>query len=170
MSRQPATQTTPVPTPPPSAKIIFRRPQPADFPALLQLMQEHARHENLPPPPAPTPEAMQKYLVEGQGGIFALLVETPAGLQGYATGSPEFSSWSCTYYLHMDCLYLCPAIRRQGIGRQIMAHIIHLARQQGYSQIQWQTPPDNIGAIRFYEAIGADSLDKKRFTLVVRTS
>lgn len=37
------------------------------------------------------------------------------------------------------------------------------AKELNLSEIQWQTPNENIDAIRFYKKIGAQDKNKKRF-------
>jgi RimJ/RimL family protein N-acetyltransferase len=41
------------------------------------------------------------------------------------------------------------------------------ARALGLTEVQWQTPSWNEGAIRFYDRLGARARAKTRFTLTV---
>ncbi|MEO1715245.1 MAG: GNAT family N-acetyltransferase, partial [Bacteroidota bacterium] len=76
-----------------------------------------------------------------------------------------FSTWDAEYYVYLDCLYLEPQTRGQGIGTQIMEEVKAFARAEDCSVIQWQTPDFNEKAIRFYQKIGGVSKAKERFFL-----
>ncbi|MFI0774554.1 GNAT family N-acetyltransferase [Streptomyces sp. NPDC021212] len=41
------------------------------------------------------------------------------------------------------------------------------ARDLGLTEIQWNTPAWNEGAVRFYERLGAQAKEKLRYTLSV---
>lgn len=84
---------------------------------------------------------------------------------GYAAATLDFSTLHAHSYLHLDCLYLEPHARGQGLGDALVQAVLRFARLQACSNVQWQTPPWNAGAIRFYNRLGAARLDKARFTL-----
>ena len=86
---------------------------------------------------------------------------------GYAAATLDFSTLHAHTYLHLDCLYLEPHARGQGLGDALVQAVLRFARSQACSNVQWQTPPWNAGAIRFYKRLGATWLDKARFTLQV---
>lgn len=86
---------------------------------------------------------------------------------GYASASAVFSTLQAAHYLHMDCLYLAPEWRGQGLGAALMQAVCDYARVQGCHQLQWQTPDWNHAAIRFYRRAGAHDLPKQRFNLTL---
>ncbi|MEU3687111.1 GNAT family N-acetyltransferase [Streptomyces narbonensis] len=95
-----------------------------------------------------------------------LVAELPDGsLAGYATCAPELSTWDGVAYLHMDCLYLTSTARGHGLGPLLVDAVRAEARALGLTEIQWQTPAWNEGAIRFYDRLGATSKEKRRYTL-----
>lgn len=151
--------------------IVFRSAHFEDLPELSRLFYEHAAHEKLTIASPPEPERMAYYLLNSlekrDKGVRCLVISNRKQLAGYAVWSPEFSTWQCRYYLHMDCLYLRPPYRRRGIGKQVMTFIREDARKNDFSWIEWQTPPENTQAIAFYHAVGAKSLQKYRFSLKV---
>jgi GNAT superfamily N-acetyltransferase len=87
------------------------------------------------------------------------------GLIGYAAVTREASTWRAREYLHMDCLFVREPYRGKALGRQLFDAVAAMARTEGLCEIQWQTPTWNSGAIRFYQAIGAEPVDKVRFSL-----
>ncbi|WP_017600570.1 GNAT family N-acetyltransferase, partial [Nocardiopsis lucentensis] len=86
---------------------------------------------------------------------------------GYATCSPEVSTWDGCEYLHMDCLFLRDGTRGAGLGARIMDAVADTARGLGLTEVQWQTPVWNEDAIRFYDRLGARAKEKLRYTLPV---
>ncbi|MEQ8524726.1 GNAT family N-acetyltransferase [Gracilimonas sp.] len=84
---------------------------------------------------------------------------------GYVTLIPQFSTWDAENYLYLDCLFIKEGHRGQGIGAKVMKKIHNFASSNGYSQVQWQTPSFNEGAIKFYNREGAIGKQKVRFTL-----
>ncbi|MEU2240711.1 GNAT family N-acetyltransferase [Streptomyces sp. NPDC018338] len=108
----------------------------------------------------------------GPGGgsprLRCFVAELPDGsLAGYATCAPELSTWDGVAYLHMDCLYLTSTARGHGLGPLLMDAVRAEARALGLTEIQWQTPAWNEGAIRFYDRLGATSKEKRRYTMAV---
>ncbi|MFD9943514.1 GNAT family N-acetyltransferase [Nonomuraea sp. NPDC059023] len=142
---------------------------PADLPRVAELATEHTAYEKAPPPP-PDLAGRLSALLFGAAvpRLRCLVAETPSGeVVGYATCAAEVSTWAGSEYLHMDCLFLNEASRGHGLGRLLMAAVVELARELGLPYVQWQTPVWNEGAIRFYDRLGARSLEKHRYTLDV---
>jgi GNAT superfamily N-acetyltransferase len=69
------------------------------------------------------------------------------------------------HYLHMDCIYLEPPYRANGIGTWIMGMLVDYSKKLGIEQIQWQTPTWNSDAMKFYNSLGAKGKEKVRYTL-----
>lgn len=101
------------------------------------------------------------------GALHAWLALDGAQAVGYATASPVFSTLQAAHYMHMDCLYLAPDWRGQGLGRALMQAVRDHAQAQGCTQLQWQTPDWNHAAIGFYRRVGARDLPKQRFSLAL---
>nr|WP_315430236.1 GNAT family N-acetyltransferase [uncultured Albidiferax sp.] len=99
--------------------------------------------------------------------LHAWLALDGAQAVGYASASRVFSTLQAAHYMHMDCLYLAPAWRCQGLGRALMQAVRDHAQVQGCTQLQWQTPDWNHAAIGFYRRAGAIGLPKQRFSLAL---
>lgn len=67
----------------------------------------------------------------------------------------------------MDCLFVRDTHRGGGVGRILMKAALEHTRLHGTTELQWQTPTWNSGAIRFYDRLGAAQQTKRRFTLTV---
>ena len=84
---------------------------------------------------------------------------------GYATMTRDVSTWGGAEYAHLDCLYVAAGHRDAGIGARLIEAVGAHAQSLGLRELQWQTPPWNEGAIRFYNRMGARQQSKERFTL-----
>lgn len=144
----------------------IRRVIPEDLFSLLQLCREHAAYEEAVYTENSQQHELHNYLFKEPARMYCLVAEDAGGeLVGYCTYMPELSTWNAAYFIHMDCLYLRPEVRRQGIGTEMIKMITEHAREMGVKEIQWQTPEQNSTAIQFYTAIGASGKHKVRFFL-----
>lgn len=146
-----------------------RHAERSDLPRVAELAARHARYERSDPPVPDLAERLAALLFDSPAPRLGCLVaELPGGeVVGYATCSPELSTWEGREYLHMDCLFLEPDHRGLGLGALLMDAVADRARALGLTEVQWQTPVWNEGAIRFYARRGALGTDKRRFSLRV---
>lgn len=134
--------------------------------ALVPLLKEHALYEGATFAERDQRVNLERYIFSEPCRLYCWVVEDAADrLVGYCTYMLEFSTWKAEHFIHMDCLYLQPQMRSLGIGTQLMEKLICHSRELGVTEIQWQTPEDNYGAIEFYRKMGAQSKKKLRFVL-----
>lgn len=146
-----------------------RHAERADLKRVAELAAQHAEYERATPPADDLPARLAALLFDTPAPrLRCLVAELPGGeLVGYATCAPELSTWGGCEYLHMDCLFLVPGQRGLGLGALLMDAVSAEARALGLSEVQWQTPPWNEGAMRFYERLGARAKEKVRYSLSV---
>lgn len=146
-----------------------RHAERADLKRVAELAAQHAEYERAAPPADDLPARLAALLFDTPAPrLRCLVAELPGGeLVGYATCAPELSTWGGCEYLHMDCLFLVPGQRGLGLGALLMDAVSAEARSLGLSEVQWQTPPWNEGAMRFYERLGARAKEKVRYSLSV---
>ena len=96
---------------------------------------------------------------------FGALIDTPAlGAQwvaltddgvavGFVTAYRVLSSVSAVGQCLLNDLYVAPAMRKKGLGRQLITHCYTWAKAEGYAGVHWQTAPDNHTAQRLYDAL-----------------
>lgn len=142
-----------------------RHARPADLPRVVELVAEHAAYEKGAPPAPGLEQRLYALLFEQRDPrLRCLVAELPGGeVVGYATCAAEISTWDGAEYLHMDCLFLREGHRGLGLGELLTDAVAEEARALGLSEVQWQTPAWNEGAIRFYGRIGAEAKEKLRF-------
>jgi GNAT superfamily N-acetyltransferase len=152
---------------------VVRRAEPADLPRVAELAALHARYERAAPPAEDLAARLATLLFDSAADTPAsrlrcLVAELPGGeIVGYATCAPEVSTWDACEYLHLDCLFLVPGHRGLGVGGLLMDAVLAEARALGLTEIQWNTPAWNEGAIRFYDRLGARAKEKLRYSLAV---
>jgi len=101
--------------------------------------------------------------------LYCLVAEVNNEYIGYITWMKQYSTWDAKEYLYMDCLYLEYEYRGYGIGEALVNHMKDFGRKQDIDLVQWQTPDFNKRAIKFYKRLGASSLSKERFFLVIES-
>lgn len=147
--------------------VLLRRASDSDIPQIIAMMEDHARYERA----QFNPEGLAPKLSEAMQGcsprLTIFVAEVDTVLMAYCSLVKEFSSWSASEYLHMDCLFVNSKARGNSLGKQLFDHALRFARDLEVSEIQWQTPEWNHGAIRFYERLGAKHSAKRRFKLNV---
>ena len=143
--------------------IEIRYCKPKDIQQLINLCAAHAKFEQADYVSENKEENLAKHLFAETSPLKCLVVENENELLGYASFMKQFSTWDAAFYILLDCLYLKPEARGNGIGNQIMKLISEYAKTENCPTIQWQTPCFNIKAIKFYQKLGARSKSKERF-------
>ncbi|MEM8560556.1 MAG: GNAT family N-acetyltransferase [Bacteroidota bacterium] len=145
--------------------MLLRPLQPADLDDLVELCAEHAAYEGGTYASEGKARRLEPLLFGPTPALFGIGVERRGGLVGFATWMPQLSTWDAAWYVHLDCLYLRPEARGQGLGRRLVAAVVRAAADAGYARMEWQTPTANASAIRFYDRLGARVKAKARFYL-----
>lgn len=91
----------------------------------------------------------------------ALVAEVEGETVGYVLGAvidlhPDL-------FQHVDAgfvadIFIDPAYRRRGLGRELVATLNEWFRRKGVQQVEWQVAARNPEGIRFWEAIGGEPL------------
>ncbi|MFE5239532.1 MULTISPECIES: GNAT family N-acetyltransferase [unclassified Streptomyces] len=147
---------------------LIRPATSADLSAIARLCADHAAFERAEPVPPDLAARLEPMLFSASPRAWCLVAESRGELIGYATFSPEFSTWQATDYAHLDCLFVTEPHRGGGWGRALLSAVKDAAASRGAATLQWQTPDWNADAIRFYHRMGARARSKVRFSLPVR--
>jgi ribosomal protein S18 acetylase RimI-like enzyme len=142
---------------------VIRKVGKNDLETLVELCQAHAEHEQSFYSTTDKAVLLKKALFAENPKLFCLVVERSGMLVGYASYTVDFSTWDASSFLYLDCLYLKPEVRGFRIGEVIVEKLKLIAAQNECVNIQWQTPDFNVGAIKFYNRIGATGKGKVRF-------
>ncbi len=140
---------------------------PGDAPALATLCREHAAYERLATCVDDVGFEARLAAALAARRLHTWLAWREGQALGYVSLTLDFATLGAQPFAHMDCLYLRPAARGQGLGARLLRQALDFAAAQGCAELQWQTPDWNEGAQRFYLRAGATALDKKRFVLAL---
>ena len=99
----------------------------------------------------------KQYLNDGFGpdpAFRGLMAEDDSGLVGYLLYCRTYDG-EYLRNLYIIDLYVREAARGRGVGRMLMHEVRNLATAEGIPRLSWSVHKQNAGALRFYEAIGA---------------
>lgn len=89
----------------------------------------------------------------------AVIAEVDDDAAGFALFFHNFSTFHGRRGLYLEDLYVRPAFRARGIGRQLMRHLARTAVERGCARFEWSVLDWNTDAIAFYRELGAVGLD-----------
>jgi GNAT superfamily N-acetyltransferase len=120
-----------------------RRAGPEDIPRVVELAAEHAAYEHAAPPPPDLAPRLSALLFDTPAPrLRCLVAELPGGeVVGYATCSPEISTWQAREYLHMDCLFLRSDSRGSGLGALLMEAVTPRPAPSASTRSNGRPPP-----------------------------
>jgi GNAT superfamily N-acetyltransferase len=131
----------------------------ADVELVFDLICELATYEKLRHEVVGTPEILRATLFD-QRAAEALIVEAEDGEAiGYALFYTTFSSFECKAGIWLEDVYVKPERRRGGVGKQVLEHLAAIAEERGMVRLEWVALDWNEPALRFYEKLGAATLD-----------
>jgi GNAT superfamily N-acetyltransferase len=142
---------------------IVRKATIADMSSLIELCAAHAAFEKAAFDARGLDERLKRMLFCHYPRAVVFLVEYASKIEGYASCSREFSTWTGQEFFHMDCLFVNEAMRGQGIGRKLLESVFEEARRESVLEVQWQTPDWNENAMKFYRSFGTTDSSKVRF-------
>lgn len=142
-----------------------------DIDELIELCGEHARFERAAHDLRGNEARLLEALFGESPRLKAWVAMVSGQTVGYATAAEEFSTWAVAHFLHLDCLFVRPTHRNDGIGAALLGAVVQHAHDRHLREMQWQTPAWNAHAERFYRRHGAVGHRKVRFHLPIeRTS
>lgn len=152
---------------------LIRPALPADVRSLVGLITELAEFEHLTHLLQVTEDRLATQLFGPHPAAEAVVAEvpgegpgSPARTVAFALFFPNFSTFLGKPGLYLEDLYVQPAYRGTGIGRQLLLHLAQLAVARDYGRFEWSVLDWNERAIRFYEGMGATLLPEWRICRV----
>jgi hypothetical protein len=149
-----------------NSKASLRPAEPRDLEAIVGLVHELAQFEKLTHLVQVTPQRLHPHLFGEKPVAEAVVAEHGAQVVGFALFFTNFSTFLGKPGLYLEDLYVQPAHRGRGIGRDVLTHLAGLARQRGCGRFEWSVLDWNVDAIRFYERMGATLLPEWRICRV----
>ena len=152
------------------AQAHLRPAAPADLVAIVGLIRELAVYERLEHLVVVTPESLHPQLFgprpSAEAVVAEVVVDSAPRVVGFALFFTNFSTFLGLPGLYLEDLYVQPAYRNLGLGKQLLEHLGALAVERGCGRFEWSVLDWNESAIRFYEHMGAKVLPDWRICRV----
>ena len=141
-----------------NADFQIRSATPADIPLILRLIRALATYEKMEDQVVATEELLNEWLFEKQ--IAKVLIAEVDGISvGFALWFHNFSTFLGRGGIWLEDLYVEPAYRGRGIGKQLLARLAAYAVEHGCGRLEWCCLDWNEPSIHFYRSLGAESMD-----------
>lgn len=139
--------------------LIFRFGTEADVPLVLQFIRDLAEYEKLAHAVIATEELLQASLFGARRHAEVVLAEYEGEPAGFALFFHNFSTFVGRAGLYLEDLFVRPALRSHGIGKELLRFLAHIATERGCQRFEWAVLDWNEPAIGFYKSLGARPLD-----------
>ena len=134
--------------------------RPDDVPTVCRLVRELAAYEKAEHEALMTDEQLRTSLFGDSPALFGHVAETPDGeVAGFALWFLTFSTWRGTHGIHLEDLFVSPAHRGTGLGRELLRTLAQECVDRGFARLEWSVLDWNTPSIEFYRAAGALPMD-----------
>ena len=137
----------------------LRRAARADVPEILRLIRALAEYEKLSHDVVATEAALEQALFGERPAAEVLLAEQDGRAVGFALFFQNFSTFLGKPGIYLEDLFVEPAFRGRGLGRELLRAIARLAVERGCGRFEWAVLDWNEPAIGFYKSLGAKPMD-----------
>jgi GNAT superfamily N-acetyltransferase len=124
--------------------VTVRPIRPDDVPAVVGLVRELADYERALHEVRLTEDQLTERLFGDSPALFGHV----ADLDGQVVG------------MALEDLYVSPAHRGTGLGKELLRTLACLCVERGYSRLEWSVLDWNTPSIDFYRAAGAEPMDE----------
>ncbi len=146
-----------------ASKTIIRKAKPADAQHIVGLIQELAEYEKLGHEMQADAASLAQDLAAQPAPCQAWLAcEVHDGQEkpvGYALTFQSYSTFRTRQCLFLEDLYVTPAARGHGHGKDLLATVAAAAVAMGCPRLEWHVLAWNDLAIGFYRSLGAGVFD-----------
>jgi GNAT superfamily N-acetyltransferase len=140
--------------------LTFRFGTEADVPLVLQFIRELAEYEKLADAVVATEELLRESLFGARRHAEVILAEYDGEPAGFALFFHNFSTFVGRAGLYLEDLFVRPALRSHGIGKELLRFLAHLAGERGCGRFEWAVLDWNEPAIGFYKSLGAKPMNE----------
>jgi GNAT superfamily N-acetyltransferase len=135
--------------------------RPDDVPAVVGLVRELAEYEKAAHEVRLTEQQLHDRLFGEAPALFGHVAIADDGeVAGMALWFLNFSTWRGTHGIYLEDLYVQPARRGTGLGKELLRTLAALCVERGYSRLEWSVLDWNTPSIEFYEKAGAVPMDE----------
>lgn len=146
--------------------LLIRPAQAADVSAIFGMIHELAVFEKLEHLITATPQMLHQGLFGSRPACEALVGTLDGAPVTFALFFHNFSTFLCRKGLYLEDLYVKPAARGLGVGKQMLRALAQLAIERDCGRFEWSVLDWNENAINFYRKVGADVMPDWRMCRV----
>ena len=139
---------------------MIREAREEDVPAVVGLVHELAEYERAPESCTLTAEQLHAALFGPEAVARCHVAEVEGEVVGCAIWFLNFSTWRGVPGIYLEDLFVRPAHRGSGLGRQLLAALAAVCAERGYARLEWQVLDWNEPSIGFYRSLGAVAMDE----------
>lgn len=148
-----------------SSGVTIRPARLDDVPTIDALVHELAVYEKEPDAVEATPDDFAAALFGPDPRVHCHVAEvTPPGgepeVVGMALWYVTFSTWRGRHGIWLEDLFVRPAHRGLGVGRQLLQTLAAECAARGYARLEWWVLDWNTPAHGFYRSLGATPQDE----------
>ena len=133
--------------------------EPDDVTRVVTLVHELAEYEREPESCRLTAGQLHAALFGPAPALFGHVAVAGGEVVGCALWFLNFSTWEGVHGIYLEDLYVRPAARGAGVGRDLMGTLAGICLDRGYRRLDWWVLRWNP-ARDFYAALGARGLDE----------
>ncbi|MCX6271718.1 MAG: GNAT family N-acetyltransferase [Bacteroidetes bacterium] len=139
---------------------ILKQAQPEDSSLIIHFIKELAKYEKLIDTVVITEDNIKEYLFGDKIFAEVLLAYFEEQAVGFALYFHNFSTFAGRPGLYLEDVYIMPEMRGRGFGKEIMLHLVSLAKERNCGRMEWAVLDWNSPAINFYKSLGAVPMDE----------
>ncbi len=143
-----------------SSTLAIRPAQAADVAAIFGMIHELAVFEKLEHMILANEAMLHDSLFGPQPACEALVGVDNGEVVTFAIFFHNFSTFLCRKGLYLEDLYVKPAARGKGYGKQMLVALAQLAVERNCGRFEWSVLDWNQPAIDFYRSLGAVGMDE----------
>ena len=129
-----------------------------DVPLILRLIKGLAEYEKLTDEVRATEDDLRRSLFGPNPSAEVVVGYAGDEPVGFALFFHNYSTFLARPGMYLEDLFVLPAWRGHGYGRQLLAHLATLAVERGCGRLEWAVLDWNEPAIGFYKSLGAKPL------------
>jgi GNAT superfamily N-acetyltransferase len=139
--------------------LSIRVAEQGDLPLIAQFICDLAEYERLAHEVRFDEAVLGERLFGARPYAEVLIGEIEGKPQGFALFFHNFSTFEGKPGIYLEDLFVRPEARGSGLGKALLQQLAALAVERDCARLEWSVLDWNDPAIRFYQSMGAKSMD-----------